>query len=468
MRFEPHDYQRHAINFVLENPKAILILEMGLGKTVITLTAIKELMFERFEVKKVLVVAPLRVADITWQEDIEKWDHTNDLVLSKILGSQAKRIQALNAKADIYVVNRENLVWLVDHYLKNKKRWDFDMMVLDESSSFKNPASKRFKAARKVVPAATRILELTGTPTPNGLTNLWPQIYLLDRGERLGRTLTEYRNTYFTPGRRNRTVIFDYVLKPGAEKTIYKRISDIAISMSTADYLQLPELVHNTIKVKMSEKERKIYDEMEKDFLIDIDEETIVAASAGVLANKLLQLANGAVYTSEHMRADQRRAIVIHDRKLDAIEELIEDYDDKPIMVLWAFKHDHERLKERLKQYNPRTLETREDYTEWNQKKIRLLLAHPASMGHGLNLQAGGNIIVWFGLTYTLEWYLQTNARLYRQGQKESVIIHHIVTENTRDEDAMLRLQQKKIDQADLVRSIKARIKQIKKEANSG
>lgn len=459
MKFIPHDYQKYTTEQIIKNPKIALILDMGLGKTVCTLTALNELIYNHFEVDKVLVIAPLRVAEMTWQEEIEKWDHLGGLRLSKMLGSEKDRLRALNKDADIYVINRENIKWLVTYYLEHKnQKWKFDTIVIDESSSFKNPQSQRFKALRKVAPIANRVILLTGTPAPNSLMDLWPQIFLLDQGKRLGRTLTTYRKTFFDPGRRNRTVVFDYVLKEGAEKEIYRRISDIAVSLKAEDHLQMPERVDNFIEIKMPPKIKRIYEEMEREYLIEIDEDQITATSAGVVSNKLLQMANGAVYD------ENRKVVEIHDLKLDALQEIIEDNDKKPIMVLYNYQHDRERLLERFSKYKPRELQTHEDKQAWDRGEIQLLLAHPASMGHGLNLQAGGNIIVWFGLTYSLENYLQANARLYRQGQKESVIINHLVVKGTRDEDAIMRLKNKNINQNELIESIKAKIRKAKQE----
>lgn len=459
MKFNPHEYQKYTVEQIIKKSHIALILDMGLGKTVCTLTALNELMYERFDINKVLVIAPLRVADMTWQEEIEKWDHLQGLRLSKILGTQAERLSALHQDADIYVINRENIKWLVTYYLEHKnQKWKFDTIVIDESSSFKNPQSQRFKAVRKVTPIAKRVILLTGTPAPNSLMDLWPQIFLLDQGKRLGRTITSYRNAFFTPGRRNRTVIFDYELRPGAEKEIYRRISDVAVSLKAEDHLQMPERVDNFIEIKMPPKIKAIYDEMERDYLIEIDEDQITATSAGVVSNKLLQMANGAVYD------ENRKVVHIHDLKLEALQEIIEDNDKKPIMVLYNYQHDRERLLQYFAKYNPRELKNKKDKQEWDRGEIQLLLAHPASMGHGLNLQAGGNIIVWFGLTYSLESYLQANARLYRQGQKESVIINHLVVKGTRDEDAIMRLKTKNYNQNDLIESIKAKIRRAKQE----
>lgn len=456
MNFKPHDYQVFTIEQIKRKPKIALILDMGLGKTVCTLTALNDLMYDSYEIGKVLVIAPLRVADMTWPDEVEKWDHLKNLRISKIIGTAKQRLEAVERRADLYIVNRENTKWLIDYYLEKNRRWPYDTIVIDESSSFKNHQSQRFKAIKKVAGVASRVIELTGTPAPNSLMDLWSQIYLLDQGERLGKNITAYRNRYFEPDKRSQTVIFSYKPRPGAEREIYKQISDVAVSLKAEDHIKMPERVDNFIKLKMPRHVYEIYKEMEKNYLVSIDEEMITAASAGVVANKLLQMANGAVYD------ENRKVVHIHDLKLEALEEIIDDNDGKPIMVLYNYQHDYNRLVARFEKMKPRELETKKDLDDWNNGKIPLLLAHPASMGHGLNLQAGGNIIVWFGLTYSLENYLQANARLYRQGQKETVIINHLITENTEDENAIMRLTQKRMNQDELVRAIKAKIRKAK------
>ena len=414
-------------------------------------------MFNRFEIGKVLVIAPLRVADDTWPSELIKWDHLKNLKMSKVLGVEQKRIEALRARADIYVINRENVKWLIDYQVKQRK-WPFDVLVIDESSSFKNNQSQRFKALRKVSGLTPRVIELTGTPSPNSLMDLWPQIYLLDGGEVLGKTITAYRNTFFNPGQRNKNVIFNYVPKAGAEEEIYRRIQDIAVSLTAADHLKMPPRVDNIIKLKMPPNIKALYDEMEEECILELEKEEVVAAgSRAVVTNKLLQMANGAVY------GEDRKVIRIHDIKLDALQEIIEDNEGKPIMVFYNYQHDYDRLLERFKDMNPGTLKTREDIERWNKGEVKLLLAHPASMGHGLNLQAGGNIIVWFGLTWSLELYLQANARLYRQGQKQTVIINHLVMEKTVDIDVLHALTSKRVNQDELIEAVKARIAENKK-----
>lgn len=455
MKFEPHDYQQYTIDKIIQTPKIACILDMGLGKTVCTLTALEDLMFNHLEVERVLVIAPLKVADMTWPDELQKWDHLKYIRISRAIGSEEKRIQALNRDADIYCINRENTKWIVDYFMQ-KKEWPFDTIVIDESSSFKNNQSQRFKALRKVARLVKRMILLTGTPAPNSLMELWPQIYLLDQGERLGRTITEYRRIYFTEGRRNQNIVYEYIPRRGAEKEIYRRIGDVAVSLKAADHLKMPERVENYIRLRMDPKTKKTYDIMERDYLLEIDEETITAASAGVVCNKLLQMANGAVYSND------KTVVHIHDLKLEALKEIIEDNEGKPIMVFYNFQHDYDRLMEYFKDMNPRTLNDHKDKEEWDAGKIQLLLAHPASMGHGLNLQAGGHIIVWFSLTYSLELYQQANARLYRQGQTESVIINHLIVEGTEDENAVAKLKKKGQTQDELIEAVKARIKRAK------
>lgn len=452
MKYVPHEYQKTAYDFILEHEKAGLMLDMGLGKTVITLTAINELMFNRFETARVLVIAPKRVAEDTWSRESDKWDHTKHFRISKILGDAATRKAALEAEADIYVVNRENVKWLVD-----AGRWKFDMVVIDELSSFKSNASQRFKALRKVMPLVIRVVGLTGTPTPNGLIDLWPQIYLLDRGERLGKTITGYRDRYFYPGSRNGYTVYTWNPKPEAEKAIQKKISDICISMTAEDYLSLPERIDNIVDVRLSEEEKKKYDRFEREQLMQIDEHEVVALSAAAVSNKLLQMANGAVYDLD------KSVINMHNRKLEALEDILE-FNDGPVLVFYNFKHDYDRIVEYFSKYEPRKLDTSQDIADWNSGRIRLLLAHPASVGHGLNIQAGGNVIVWFGLTWSLELYQQANARLYRQGQTKNVIIHHLVTKGTVDEDVMKALSRKNAGQAALLEAIKARKEKYGKE----
>lgn len=445
MNYKPHDYQAYAKDWIIDHKNSGLLLDMGLGKTIVTLTAIDELMFDYFEISKVLVIAPLRVAQSTWDAEIDKWDHLQDLTLSKVLGPEKERRQALHTPADIYIINRENVTWLVQTL---KGSWDFDMVVIDELSSFKSPKSQRFKSLRKVRPLISRIVGLTGTPSPNGLIDLWAQMYLLDGGDRLGRTITAYRDRYFLPDKRNQHIIFSYKLKPQAEERIYEKIEDICISMKSKDYLNLPERINNLVPVMLKDKAK--YDQLEKDLLLELEEGDIVANNAAGLTNKLLQFANGAIYDEDG------EVSIIHDDKLKLLDDLIEVANGKPVLVFYSFIHDKDRIKARYK--NVKTLDTAEDIKKWNKGEIEILLAHPASAGHGLNLQSGGNIIIWFGLTWSLELYMQANARLDRQGQTESVIVHHLVAKDTVDEDVMKALENKEIGQEALLKAMKARI----------
>jgi SNF2 family DNA or RNA helicase len=419
---------------------------MGLGKTVSTLTAIDELMHNRFDVKRCLVIAPLRVAEDTWSRECQKWDHLNYLKISKVLGMERERIHALNSKADIYVINRENVEWLVDLY---GKHFPFDMVVIDELSSFKSPKSKRFRALRKVLSGVKRVVGLTGTPTPNGLLDLWSQMYLIDQGQRLGKSMTEYRDRYFTAARRNGYIVFSYDLKPSAERKIYESIGDVAISMSAQDWLAMPKRINNIVPVKMSDQALQTYKQLERDLLLPFADGDITVANAAVLSNKLLQLANGAIYS------DDKKIVEIHNAKLDALGDLIEAANGKPMLVFYSYKHDAQRIAE---QFVVRHLTDSKDIADWNSGQIPVLIAHPASTGHGLNLQDGGSTIVWFGATWSLELYEQANARLHRQGQKQSVIVHHLVAQKTLDVDVMDSLADKGNRQERLLQALKARI----------
>lgn len=459
MEFEPHAYQRHAIDRVLEQPAIGLFLDMGLGKTVITLTAIAELMHDRFEASKALIIAPLRVAQTTWTDEAAKWAHTRHLRIAQILGPQKQRLEALDADADIWIVNRENIPWLVEQC---GKRWPFDLVVIDELSSFKSASSRRFRALRKVRPFISRIIGLTGTPAPNGLIDLWPQIYLLDGGESLGRTVTAYRERWFAPGSYIRTpagaqVVSRWVPRPGAEREIYAALSDLIVSMSAADWLDLPERIDRIERVELPAKAREQYRLLEREYLIEMaDGEAIVAGSAGVLAGKLLQLAGGAIYD------DAGEARVIHDAKLEALDGLIEASAGKPVLLFYAFKHERSRIMERYPE--ARELHGPDELAEWNRGEIPILIAHPASAGHGLNLQAGGSTIIWYGLPWSLELYQQACARLHRQGQTERVIVHHLVATGTVDEDVMAALAAKSATQDDLLSALRARIERALRE----
>lgn len=426
---------------------------MGLGKTIVTLTALNELIYNRFEINKVLIIAPLRVAQATWTDEIEKWAHVNHLTISKILGGRQKRLEGLCTDADIYLINRENVVWLVDELDSSLGHgWDFDMVVIDELSSFKSPKSQRFRKLRKVISRSKRVVGLTGTPAPNGLIDLWSQMYLLDLGERLGKTITGYRERYFTPGRRNAQVVFNYNLRDGSEDSIRSKISDICMSMKAEDWLDMPERLEIKQKVHLSDRELQRYREFEKACYLDFAEGEVSAVTAAALTNKLLQYSNGAMYTAE---GDY---IETSNKKLDALEEIVECSNGKPVLVFYSYRFDKERIQARLKKYKLAEIKNAQDIKNWNDGKIDVLLAHPASAGHGLNLQAGGNIIVWFGLTWSLELYQQANARLWRQGQKETVVIHHLLTEGTADEIVMKSLLGKHEVQEELLQALKARV----------
>ncbi|PKR84031.1 DEAD/DEAH box helicase [Heyndrickxia camelliae] len=446
MKYKPHEYQRYATEFILSHPISAVFLEMGLGKSVITLSAIFDLCLDSFLVCKVLVIAPLRVARDTWPAEINKWDHLKGLSYSVAVGTEKERIDALKKQSTLYIINRENVDWLVH---KSGIPFHFDMVVIDELSSFKSYGAKRFKSLLKVRPSVKRIVGLTGTPSSNGLMDLWAEFRILDLGQRLGRYISHYRNTYFTPDKRNAQIIFSYKPLPGAEEEIYKQISDITISMKSTDYLKMPEYVSNEVFVTLSEKEWKVYSDFKEDMVANLGDEEIDAVNAAVLSGKLLQMANGAVYDSEN------KAHVIHDKKLDALEDLIEGANGKPVLVAYWYKHDLERIRDR---FPVRQIQSSKDIEDWNDGKIPIAVIHPASAGHGLNLQSGGSTLIWFGLTWSLELYQQTNARLYRQGQKDTVIVHHIITKNTIDEDVLLALTKKEKTQDALIDAVKANL----------
>lgn len=447
MKYSPHNYQKYATKFIMEHPVSAVLLEMGLGKSVISLTAINDLMLDYFDVSRTLVIAPLRVANTTWPEEIKKWEHLKYMTYSVVTGSEKERLDALRKPAHIYVINRENVDWLIT---KSGVPWMFDMLVVDELSSFKSYQAKRFKALLKVRPKVKRIVGLTGTPSSNGLMDLWAEFRLLDMGERLGRYITHYRQNFFVPDKRNQHMIFSYKPRPGAEDAIYRLISDITISMKAKDFLKMPECIMNEVEVSLSEKEQKLYDSLKQDMVLSLEENEIDAINAATLSNKLLQMSNGAVYN------DDKESIHIHDRKLDALEDLIEGANGKPVLIAYWFKHDLEKVKKR---FDVREIKTAEDIADWNEGNIPVAVIHPASAGHGLNLQAGGSTLVWFGLTWSLELYQQTNARLYRQGQDNTVVIHHILTKGTIDEDVMNVLKAKEKIQDALINSVKARLK---------
>lgn len=457
MRYEPHQYQEYATNRILDTPYIALLLEMGLGKTVSTLTAIDLLLNDHFEAEKVLVIAPLRVADDTWAREVDKWDHLQHLKISKVLGSAAARRKALKADADIYVINRENVEWLVTEY---GSKWPFDTVVIDELSSFKNHQSKRFRALRRVRPMMKRVIGLTGTPAPNGLMDLWAPVYLLDQGERLGKTITGYRDRYFTPGERDGHIVYNWKQKKEAESRIYEAINDIAVSMKAEDWLSLPDRIDRTVKVKLNNKAQELYDQLEEDLLIPFMDAAVVASSAAVLSNKLLQMASGAVYDTD------RGVKMIHDAKLDALEDIIEAANGKPVMVFYNFKHSLSRIQERFPQARilRKGRDGNEDIRAWNNDEIPLLLLHPKSAGHGLNLQESScRTVVWFDQIWSLEEDQQANARVHRQGVKHNIVVIRLVAEGTMDEDAVASLERKAAGQDELMQAVKARIDKVKR-----
>ena len=452
MEFKPHDYQKYATEFIESHPIAAVILQMGLGKTVCTLTAIEHLMYDTFEVSKVLIVAPLRVAKVTWSDEINKWDHLSHLTYSVAVGSEKERLSALKKKADLYMINRENLQWLIE---KSGLPFDYDMVVLDELSSFKSWQSKRFRAFMKVRPKVQRVVGLTGTPSSNGLMDLFAEFKCLDMGERLGRFITQYRNAFFIPDRMNGQVVYSYKPRPFAEEEIYRRIGDITISMKALDHLKMPELIENRYPVYMDDGEKQQYESMKKDLILPyLENEAITAANAAALSGKLCQMANGAVYSDEGSVAH------IHDRKLDALEDIIEAAQG-PILLCYWFKHDLERITRKLDELKVEYARISSDGSicMWNEGKFQVGLIHPASAGHGLNLQAGGNHIVWFGLTWSLELLEQTNARLWRQGQRaETVVVQYLVTAGTIDERILDAISKKEQDQNALIDAVKAEL----------
>lgn len=457
VEFHPHAYQRYCIEKVVELPAVGLFLDMGLGKSVITLTAIRELKFFRFQVSKVLVIAPKKVAEGTWQKECAKWAHLQMLRTSTVLGSEMQRLAALRKQADVYIINRENVPWLVDLY---RNAWPFDMVVVDEFSSFKSHSTKRFKALASVRPHISRFVGLTGTPSPNGLMDLWSQVYLLDGGERLEKRFGQFRERYFVPGRRNGFVVFEYLPKEGAEHEILKKISDICISMKAEDYLTLPDLMEHEVPVVLDAKARKAYDDLERDMVLELldAEDDITVTSAAALSNKLLQLANGALYDEDGAWH------AVHRAKIDAFLELLEALQGKPVLVFYSFQHDKARLLAALSTTKLRVqvLDGVADQDAWNAGKIDVLLTHPASSAYGLNLQQGGNHIVWFGLPWNYELYVQANKRLHRQGQTEKVIVHHLVVQDSRDEDVIQALGRKELAQDAVLESLKARIDQYR------
>ncbi len=445
MQYKAHDYQEYAKQKIIEQKACGLFLEPGLGKTVITLSAIWDLMFDYFDISKVLVIAPLRVAENTWTEELEKWDHLTYLRISKVLGTEAQRIEALRRPADIYVINRENVAWLAE-----LGEWDFDMLVIDELSSFKNASSKRFKALRRKRPGIDRVVGLTGTPSTNGLMDLWSEIYLLDQGKRLGKTLSSYRADFFVPDRMNGFVVYSYKPKPGAEEWIYSILSSLCVSMKSQDFLQMPERLERDVTVKLPPVAKGKYKELEREMVAKLEGKTVDAVNAAVLTNKLLQMASGAVYDENKDVAE------LHSAKLDALEDLIEAANGKPVLIYYNYRHDKERIQKRFKE--AQEIKTPEDFQAWNRGEIPVAIAHPASMGHGLNLQHGGSTVIWFSLPWSLELYQQANARLWRQGQKDTVVIFRLLSEGTIDRDVVRALTKKDLTQENLMRAVKARV----------
>ena len=446
MEYVPHKYQQYATQHILDHPESALLLDCGMGKTIITLQAIYDLCRDSFEVRKVLIVGPLRVIRDSWPAEIEKWDCLKGLSYSVCLGSEKQRKEALKKKASVYLINRENLDWLI---CKSGLPFNYDMVVLDELSSFKNHQCNRFKAFMEVRPKVKRIVGLTGTPASNSLIDLWAEFKVLDMGKRLGRYITRYRNEYFVPDKRNGMQVWSWKPVIGSEERIYDAISDITISMESKDYLDMPELVINEVPVYLDAHEKEIYNNFRKDLAAEFEGQEITAMNAAALSNKLLQMANGSVYT------DDGKVVGIHERKLEALEDLIEAANGNPVMIAYWYKHDLERIQQHFK---IREIKTSKDIRDWNDGKIQVACIHPASAGHGLNLQKGGSTLIWFGLTWSLELYQQTNARLYRQGQQHSVVIHHLITQGTIDEDVMAALKNKDKTQSALMKAVKAQI----------
>lgn len=450
MKYSPHNYQTYATDFIVGHPEAAVFLDMGLGKSVITLTALLDLCLDRFEIAKVLVIAPLRVARDTWTAELQKWDHLKCFTYATVIGSVSEREAALRKKAHIYLINRENVSWLIE---ESGFPFDFDMIVIDELSSFKSYQAKRFRSLLHVRPTVKRIVGLTGTPAGNGLTDLWAEFRILDLGKRLGRFITHYRNRYFLPDKRNGMTVYSYKPLPGAEDAIYRQISDITVSMKAVDHLDMPECIFNDVTVSLSEEERQKYDTLRNDLILSLGEDEIDASNAASLSNKLSQMANGAVYGKDKI------VHRIHDRKLDALEDLIEAANGKPVLVAYWYRHDLERIRAR---FCVREIRTPADISDWNAGKIPVAVIHPASAGHGLNLQAGGSTLIWFGLTWSLELYLQTNARLWRQGQtSKTVVIHRIVAEGTVDELMLKALDRKERSQNSLIDAVRVMLKGV-------
>lgn len=455
MKFVPHDYQRYTIQFIIDHPECAILLGLGMGKTISTLTAIEELKHDYFDVDKVLVIAPVRVARDTWPAEIEKWDHLKGLTVSPIIGTAQERTVAADRRADIYTIGRENIPWLVKHH---GNRWPYDMVVIDELSSFKNPQAKRFKALKKVRPKISRIVGLTGTPAPNSLLDIWAPFRLIDNGQRLGKFITHYRDQYFLPDKRNGQVIYSWKIRPGADQAIYDNIADITVSMRTTDYLTLPEVTRQHIEVTLAPKEQKMIDTLKRDLVVELGSDTIDAENAATLSLKLQQLAGGAIYNE-----DKTGVVEVHDQKLRALAELVDQADGNTMLVCYWFKHERDRILSTIP--NARVLDTAEDFEDWNAGSIPVGLIHPASAGHGLNLQAGGHIMVWFTTPWSLELYEQANARLNRQGQTDPVSIIHIDTANSIDQDVHAALARKDTTQSALIAAVAAELDHAERTA---
>lgn len=454
MKFVPHDYQRHTIQFIIDHPECAILLGLGMGKTISTLTAIDELINNRFETNRALVIAPVRVARDTWPTEIKKWDHLTGLTVSPIIGTAKQRTTAANRNADIYTIGRENIPWLVKHH---GKHWPYDMVIIDELSSFKNPQAKRFKALKKVRPHIRRIIGLTGTPAPNSLLDIWAPFRLIDNGQRLGKFITHYRDQYFLPDKRNGQVIYSWKIRPGADQAIYDNIADITVSMRTTDYLTLPDVTHQHITVTLTPKEQKMIDTLKNDLVLDIGADTIDAANAATLSLKLQQLAGGAIYNEEGDIID------VHQQKLQALTELVDQVDGNTMLVCYWFKHERDRILHTIP--GARVLDTEQDFKDWNAGKVQVGLIHPASAGHGLNLQSGGHIMVWYTTPWSLELYEQANARLHRQGQTEPVSIIHIDTAGSIDQDVHAALARKDTTQSALIAAVAAELDQVENNA---
>ena len=455
MKFVPHDYQAYATQFIIDHPECAILLGMGMGKSVITLTAIEALKHDYFDIDKVLVIAPVRVARDTWPAEIQKWDHLAGLTVSPIIGTAKQRTAAADRQADIYTIGRENIPWLVKHH---GGRWPYDMVIIDELSSFKNPQAKRFKALKKVRPKIIRIVGLTGTPAPNSLLDIWAPFRLIDNGQRLGKFITHYRDQYFLPDKRSGQVIYSWKIRPGADQAIYDNIADITVSMRTTDYLTLPEVTRQHIEVTLALKEQKMIDTLKKDLVLDLGDDTIDAANAATLSLKLQQLAGGAIYNE-----DGTAVIEVHDQKLKALTELVDQADGNTILVAYWFKHERDRILDAVP--GARVLDTQQDFEDWNEGNIPVGLIHPASAGHGLNLQSGGHIMVWFTTPWSLELYEQANARLHRQGQTEPVSIIHIDTANSIDQDVHAALARKDTTQSALIAAVAAELDHAERTA---